>query len=183
MMLIASVRRKTSLVAYNLGLLAGGVIVGAGLAVATSLLRPPLPAAWGLAFVSLACVVALAHELDLVTVPLPQNRRQVPITVFRLGPFFGPLQFGIEMGTGMRTYVSSAVPYMLLCPILLFAGPWHAVTLGAGFGFGRAVMATASVLSGDAGRWSRAWTARQRALGTGFAVLVVTILGWTLLNA
>jgi hypothetical protein len=72
---------------------------------------------------------------------------------------------------------------MLMCPVLLFAGPWDAVTLGVGFGLGRAAMATASVLSGNAGQWDHRWTARHRAVEIGIGVLVIAILGRTLLVA
>lgn len=30
--------------------------------------------------------------------PLPQNRRLVPESVFRLGPFYGPFEFGVRWG-------------------------------------------------------------------------------------
>ncbi len=73
-------------------------------------------------------------------VSLPQNRRQIPSTVFGGGLVRGAYRFGFEMGTGVRTYVSSPAPYILLLTVLF--GRLNlacALLVAVGFGLGRAV--------------------------------------------
>jgi hypothetical protein len=74
------------------------------------------------------------------SISLPQARRQIPAEVFGRGLVRGAFRFGFELGTGVRTYVPSPAPYILLLTILL-----GRLTLGCamcvagGFGLGRAV--------------------------------------------
>jgi hypothetical protein len=73
-------------------------------------------------------------------VSLPESRRQIPAEVFRGGPVPGAYRFGFELGTGVRTYIPSPAPYLLLLSILV-----GSLTLGGallialGFGLGRAL--------------------------------------------
>lgn len=182
-MLIASVRRTSSLVALVLGLVAGGALTGAGLAVAAAVVRPPIAPLWNSVVLGVVCVILLAQEVHLVKLRLPQRRRLVPITVFRFGPVLGALEFGLEMGTGLRTYISSAAPYAVAAAALLTADSLDAVMAGIGFGLGRAVMTTSSVLSRDAAAWDRRWANRSRTIQTGLYVMVMGALiaqtqGW-----
>lgn len=56
----------------------------------------------------------------------------------------GPLKFGFEMGTGVRTYVTSVLPWALVGLILLLApGLTGGVFIGVGFGAGRALVLAA----------------------------------------
>lgn len=73
-------------------------------------------------------------------ISLPEARRQIPSQVFTNGILRGAYQFGFEMGTGVRTYVPSIAPYILLLAVFL-ARPTLAVaiTAGIGFGLGRAI--------------------------------------------
>jgi hypothetical protein len=183
MMLSASVRRTRSVVALVLGLLSGGALTGVCLAVAAAVVRPPITPLWNSAVLGAVCVVLLAHEVHLVRLRLPQRQRLVPITVFRFGRVIGALEFGIEMGTGLRTYISSAAPYAVVAAALLTADSLDAVMAGIGFGLGRAVMAMASVVSGDAAAWDGKWAKRSRAIQTGLYVMVMCTLiahaqGW-----
>jgi hypothetical protein len=58
------------------------------------------------------------------------------------------------MGTGVRTYVSSTVPYVLVAALLLTAPDLAtAVATGAGFGLGRALTPTLRYTSGDGDLW------------------------------
>jgi hypothetical protein len=71
---------------------------------------------------------------------LPEARRQIPAEVFGGGLVRGAWRFGFELGTGVRTYVPSPAPYLVLLVVLL----GH-LTLGAtllialGFGLARAL--------------------------------------------
>ncbi len=182
-MLAASVRRTHSVVALNLGLVAGGAFTGACLAVASAVVRPPMAPLWNFLVLGVVCAVLFAHEIRLVRLRLPQRSRLVPITVFRLGPVFGPLEFGIEMGTGIRTYVSSAAPYAVVAAVLLTADSLDAVLAGIGFGLGRAIMTTASVVSRDVAAWDERWADGSRVIQTGLYLMTMCTLiaqaqGW-----
>jgi hypothetical protein len=85
-----------------------------------------------------AVLLLAAHAIDALGLPLPQNRRQVPRDIFGKGPLRAGLQFGFEMGTGARTYVTSVAPYAVAAGVLLLAPPFnHALLAGVGFGLGR----------------------------------------------
>ncbi len=87
---------------------------------------------------------------------LPEARRQIPSQVFTSGIYRGAYQFGFEMGTGVRTYVPSIAPYILLLTVWLVRPTLAtALLVGCGFGLGRAipmmVMMTSQVASKDSG--------------------------------
>lgn len=115
------------------------------LLVAGSLLRVPLPEPVRPAVVAAALGAVLLKEAGVLRITLPENRRLVPESVFRLGRHLGPLQFGIEMGTGARTYLPSGLPYAGAVAVLLLASAPGALCAGAGFGLGRALMTTANL--------------------------------------
>jgi hypothetical protein len=154
----ASVRRHYSVGAFAIGAVIGGLVSASALLIAGSVFRLvlPEPIRWGLLFALLSLFVA--RQFGAVRFPVPENRRLVPETVFRLGYFFGPLQFGIEMGTGARTYVTSNVPYMLAVMVLLTADVGAGLASGAGFGVGRALMAWGSTQQRDTGEWHAKWS-------------------------
>jgi hypothetical protein len=71
---------------------------------------------------------------------LPQNRRQIPLEVFGSGLVKGAYRFGFEMGTGVRTYLPSPAPYILLLALLFGRLTLaSALFVAIGFGLGRAV--------------------------------------------
>jgi hypothetical protein len=71
---------------------------------------------------------------------LPESRRQIPAEVFGGSLVSGAFRFGFELGTGFRTYVSSAAPYILLLAIVAANPPLGlALATGLGFGVGRAM--------------------------------------------
>lgn len=67
--------------------------------------------------------------------PLPEARRQIPAEVFGTSLARGAWRFGLELGTGVRTYAPASAPY-LLALVLLLADPTLGVALAAGLGFG-----------------------------------------------
>ncbi len=97
---------------------------------------------------------AVLRDAGVVSFPLPQNARQVPQDVLTRNVARGSLRFGFEMGTGVRTYVSATVPYVLVAALLL-TGPsvGTAVAAGVGFGVGRAHTPTARHASADGDHW------------------------------
>jgi hypothetical protein len=178
--LSSPVRRGTPVLAFCLGLVTGGAITAAALLVVGSLVRAPLPAPARWAVVGAALCAVLLKESGALRLDLPENRRLVPESVFRLGRHLGPLAFGIEMGTGARTYLPSALPYAGAVAVLLLASAPAALCAGAGFGLGRALMTTANLgYSGD-GSWDEQWLRRSRQLASmlalAFAASLVAVI-------
>lgn len=131
-----------------------GALTTALIAVVLSGLASPLPSVWAAALVAAFAVAAILRDMGVVSFWLPQNARQVPQEVFAFGRSRGALQFGYEMGTGVRTYVTSAAPFVVLVGVILLAdGGLVAVVAGVGFGLGRAVMPFARYLSEHRHSW------------------------------
>lgn len=98
--------------------------------------------------VAVAAVVFLLRELDVLSFPLLQNARLVPQFVTRI-PFWGAVQFGAEMGTGMRTYSPTGLPHIMALSIMFLASWQEALMAGAGFAAGRALMLLTFVAARD----------------------------------
>ncbi|MEU5696209.1 hypothetical protein [Actinosynnema sp. NPDC020468] len=167
-------RGTTPALAFQAGLLVGGVLSATVLVVVGSVLRAPLPpvARWSL--VAVALVAVLLKELRVLRFTLPENRRLVPESVFRLGRLLGPLQFGVEMGTGARTYLPSGLPYLAAAAVLLTAPLPGALLVGAGFGLGRALMTTANLRY--PGNWDLQWGRYSSRLALLLGVAFVVVL-------
>lgn len=160
------------MLAFCAGLVCGGLLTATVLLVAGSLVRAPLPVPARGAVVAGVLVAVLLTESGVLRLRLPQNRRLVPESVLRLGRHLGPWQFGLEMGTGARTYLPSALPYAVAVAVALTAPVPAALLAGAGFGLGRALMTTASLRYGADGDWSAAWQRHRRLLGLLLAAAV-----------
>ncbi|MGB3438879.1 MAG: hypothetical protein WBA97_09025 [Actinophytocola sp.] len=131
-----------------------GAVLSALVLWVVSGLATPAPEGVRYGVVVTFAVLGVLRDVDVVRFPLPQNARQVPQTVLNSNVARGSLQFGFEMGTGVRTYVSSTVPYVLVAALLLTApGFWTAVATGVGFGLGRALTPAARYASRDGERW------------------------------
>lgn len=153
MLLSSSVWRGNARWWFAGGLLAGGLACALVAVTVGSLLRLLLPGPVAPALVAAVAVVILLGEFGLYRLRLPQNGRQVPEWVIDDGGRNGALQFGFEMGTGVRTYMTSGLPHLLLVVVLLLGGLWTAVIAGLGFGAGRAWMTLSRLWYGDTGRW------------------------------
>jgi hypothetical protein len=178
--LSSPVRRGTPALAFCLGLVTGGMVTATVLLVAGSLVRTPLPQPARWAIVGAALCVVLLQESGILRLSLPQNRRLVPESVFRLGRHLGPLAFGIEMGTGARTYLPSALPYAGGVAVLLLASAPAALCAGAGFGLGRALMTTSNLRYSPDNSWDEQWQRYPRQLGSmmalAFAASLVAVI-------
>jgi hypothetical protein len=119
---------------------------------------PPL-ACWVLLTVIL--VISLGCDARILPWRLPQNARLVPSDIIVRTGGSGALQFGFEMGTGMRTFLPSHLPYLALGVALLVCPWWAAPLVGLSFGFGRTVMVRSAVASGSASSWDTAFNARR----------------------
>jgi hypothetical protein len=177
--LSSPVWRGTPLLAFGAGLVAGGMATATVLVVTGSLVRAPLGVAGRWSLVAAALVAVLLRERGMLSFPLPENRRLVPESVFRLGRHLGPFQFGLEMGTGARTYLPSRLPYVGAIAVLLAASVPAALLAGAGFGLGRALMTTSALRFAADEAWHAEWVRHGRVLarvtaaafGTALAVL------------
>lgn len=159
-----------------MGLIAGGLLSGSVLWLLSGL-SAPLPVPWRYAGIVAVAVLGLLREVGLVPIRLPQNARQVPQDVLQRSLRRGALQFGFEMGTGVRTYVSASAPYVLAVAVLLGGQRPHVAMLaGIGFGVGRAMTPLARRAAGTGDRWDADLRVRIRTITvTAGAVLVAAV--------
>jgi hypothetical protein len=160
MVLSSPVWRGKPEAALGIGLVTGALVSATVIVIVGSLLRLVISGlAWPI--VLTACAVLVLRELRVVSFGLPQNARLVPQSVFRHGPHFGSFEFGFEMGTGVRTYVTSSLPYALVLAIGFGSDLPTALIAGVGFGLGRLIMTTTGVRYGDLEQrwpsWSDTW--------------------------
>jgi hypothetical protein len=118
----------------------GGATTTLGLWLLSGLSEPlPEPARW--AVFALAVVALVLQARDVISFPLPQAARQIPREVFDRQPASAAARFGFALGTGVRTYMVSPVPYVPALAILLLAPPLvGALALGVGFGVARGLV-------------------------------------------
>jgi hypothetical protein len=141
------------LLVFSGALVLGGT-VSATVIWLTSGLGRGLQPAWRIGVLAALTVVAILRELHVLNIALPQNARQIPQEVFGKGPLLGPFQFGFELGTGVRTFVSASLPYVLAATLWLYASEYRiALLVGATFGLGRAAMTATRYWSGAAESW------------------------------
>jgi hypothetical protein len=124
-----------------------------------------------LAALLVIALLVVSQETKLVHLRFPANHRQVPQEAFASGPYRAAVRFGFELGTGVRTYLPSSVPYLLAAALLLVPPALIlAVLAGASFGLGRAAMAAFRLASPDTDRWDERLTARLRYIPPGAAL-------------
>jgi hypothetical protein len=90
------------------------------------------------AFALACCIIAIGKAYP-DRVPLYQDARQVTQRVIRMTPMRAAAQFGFEMGTGLRTFISSTSPYVFAAYAGLVAAPVLALVGAVGFALGRAL--------------------------------------------
>jgi hypothetical protein len=130
-----STARAAFLVGATLGALATAVV----LLLPTRLLDLAVPLD-----VRMALAAALVAGLAVVELTgragsLPQNRRQVPSAQVRADRILGPMSFGFEMGTSVRTFNTTVGPYLVLAVVALGA-PLVVLAAGLGFGLSRGIV-------------------------------------------
>ncbi|HVL86260.1 MAG TPA: hypothetical protein VM367_18490 [Pseudonocardia sp.] len=109
----------------------------------------------------LAAVAVVGREAGLWRLRVPENARLVPERVQHLGEW-GALQFGFEMGTGMRTYSPSALPHLVLLAIVLVVPFPAGFAVATGFAAGRLAMPLLANAWGPDGAWSQVWARSER---------------------
>jgi ABC-type dipeptide/oligopeptide/nickel transport system permease component len=92
-------------------------------------------------------------------------------------PLEGALEFGFEMGTGLRTHMPSNLPYLGVAVGVLIPPWWSGLVLGLGFALGRLTMTTGRTRNAD---WENQWLRWKRvvliALNLFSACLVVAAM-------
>lgn len=132
---------------------AGGITTAVLFWLLSGLAAPLGPSTQVIVFVVVAVAILLAGH-GFLGVHLPQRRHQIPRTVFDRSPERAAARFGYELGTGLRTYLPSAAPHVLVAGIVVLGLPlWAALALGAGFGAGRGLLPTQRALAPDPSRW------------------------------
>ncbi|WP_157254657.1 hypothetical protein [Nonomuraea typhae] len=163
-----------------MGLVLGALTVAAVGVILGGIVQGLVPLPVRLASLGLLAGAVLLRELGLIRLPVPENARLVPEHVLERGRALGGIQFGFEMGTGMRTYSPSAQPHLVLAAVLLML-PWDgALAAGAGFAAARWIMAAASIGHSEDGGWSDLWQIHARLLAAATAIATVGSLAWGL---
>lgn len=117
---------------FGIGLLVGAYLAGTALFLLFALLSTPTVSADAALWVTVALLVPLVGvQLLDSSSKLPSARRQVPQTTVDGGSKFGMLRFGLEMGSGVRTYMTSTAPYMVLVALAIRAPGYSWYALGA----------------------------------------------------
>lgn len=97
-------------------------------------LASPVPITWraGLAL----CLLALLalHQANILCLDLPERARQIPREVFYERPVRAAARFAFELGTGVRTYITTAAPYGLAVTLVLAPGATTSSALLGAFG-------------------------------------------------
>ncbi|WP_258036850.1 hypothetical protein [Streptomyces sp. SM14] len=164
---------------FTTGLLIGGMLSATVLWLFSGLLQP-VPPGWRHGVIVVFALACLARDAGAARFWMPQNARQIPQEVLQRHLVRGTLQFGFELGTGVRTYVSSSAAYALAVAVLLSgAGIGTALAVGCGFGLGRAATPVARRLSGDPAGWDRRLGARLRLLTCACCGAVAVLLAVT----
>ncbi|HEY0542788.1 MAG TPA: hypothetical protein VGD53_30810 [Actinoallomurus sp.] len=137
----APIRQSQVLAVFTFGLLLGGTLSATVLWLLSGL-AAPVPGAVRTGAILAVAILGVLREAGWIRVPLPQNARQIPQEVLRNRVRRGALQFGFELGTGVRTFVSASAPYVVVLGLpLAHQGPVTTILTGTGFGAGRAVTA------------------------------------------
>jgi hypothetical protein len=161
---------------FTLGLLAGGVLIAFVLWLPSGL-TSPIPSDWRYGAVVVAALLGLLREIGVVRFWLPQNSRQVPQEVLQRSLTRGSLQFGFELGTGVRTYVSSTAPYVVAVALVLTApNLWTALLTGVGFGIGRAATPLTRYVSGAGEVWDGRMRSRLPVITIGGCAAILAVL-------
>lgn len=152
-------------------------MVSASLLIAGSFLSW-IPASLALSAVAAMGLAAVLRDVGALDLRLPQNARQVPQSVFDAGLSTAAIRFGFELGTGLRTYLTAATPYLLAVGVLLLSHQpwWSALLAGVGFGLGRVVMPLARSFSDDSSWDDRLSRSLRWATPVGTALCTAAVL-------
>jgi len=141
--------------AFAAGALSGSLIMAVPLLAFGAVMRA-VPEAVRMVVLVTGLLTLVAVQATGRVASLPQNRRQVPRQVVAEDGWLGPFQFGAELGSGLRTYISSVGPFVVLAAVLLGApSPLQVVAVAVGYGAARGFFPVVfRRFGGSAVRWS-----------------------------
>lgn len=121
--------------------------------------------------------IGVLRDAGVVNIALPENRRQVPQSIVGMPSSVGALQFGFELGTGVRTYLPGTAPYLVVAwAILAGASFGFPIVAGLGFGLGRWLILLDRDLSSTTDLWDKRLTDSARFLALLGSALVGVVL-------
>jgi hypothetical protein len=180
MMLRPSVRgtptlgRLPGLVAFAAGASLGGLATLLAAHVLGGLVSW-VPVGARVAAVAVLAVATLAQALGVGPVPVPQRRAMIPIGRFDRRSGAAQFVFGVELGTGLRTYLPSLAPHLLAACALAHVVPlWSLPVLAVGWGVGRSLPLVARLGDGRRGGWAGQPTLTARAARVGTVMTVAS---------
>jgi hypothetical protein len=171
---------------YLVGSVLGGTLLGTGAGIVGSFLRSAVRPSGALTLLVIGASALAALVIDSRRAAVPSLRRQVNEDWLRqYRSWVYGVGFGVQLGAGLATIVTSAATYLLVVVALLSPSLWLAVALGTLYGSARAlpVLLTARVTNfaqlGDLHRRlsSLRPRARRLALLTELAVAVAATGG------
>lgn len=132
-------KAKLAVTAFCGGLLSGGIALAMTVWSLHGLFEfAPLDLRW-VTLMAIGCLLS-ARDVWFPHVDLPHLHRQIPRETLMGNRTRGSYIFGLQMGFGFMTHLTSASPYALVCALLLLAPPITiAIAAGAGFAAGRAI--------------------------------------------
>jgi hypothetical protein len=143
-----------------------------------AVLIPQAPTAASRAVVAAVAVVLATYDLRVASVQLPQRRALIPQDVFLRSRTLGFLRFGLEFGSGARTYITSAAPYAVAALVLgATDGALPGLLMGAAFGLGRALAPLQAVVA-DEVHWSADVSRTSRFTERAGSTVVAAAAAW-----
>jgi hypothetical protein len=134
-----------------------------------------IPSAGRVGALTVASVVVLAQTLGLAAVPVPQRRAMIPIERFDRRQGAAQFLFGLELGSGLRTYLPSLAPHLVAAFALAHVVPvWGLPVLAVGWGVGRSLPLIARLGDGRRGGWTGQAALSARATRVGGVAAVAT---------
>lgn len=179
-MLASSVWRGVILHWFIGGLFIGAAITATMAVLIGSLVQPLFPAGLEVLALGLLGGSVFLAEVGVYQLRLPQANRQVRQWVASEGSP-GAFQFGVEMGTGLRTFSTSNLPHVALLAVLLHPDPTTALIAAVGFASGRSMMTVSRLRSGDAEAWDTDWHESERRIRQ-ILTLAVALALWVALG-
>jgi sulfite exporter TauE/SafE len=125
---------------HTLGYVSGGTSLGLLLGVIGAALSRSIFPGHILLITGFVGLILSARDLDLLSVPVPQFRKQVPpkwLIVFP--PRFTAFLFGAVLGSGVLTYIAASTLYLVVLWVTLSGSPLIGALGMAVFGLGRAL--------------------------------------------
>jgi hypothetical protein len=180
-------RYRSTVAWFVVGGVVGGTALGAVvglLALGVAAVRLPVLATTAVA--AGVAVVAAASDARIVGFALPIHRRQVNerwLDTFR--PWFYGLGFGVQIGSGLATYITTAAVYLFVALAALSGRPAAALGAGALFGLVRGLSV---LLSWRVTTPQKLWALHQRlqhfdATASSLVVVVEVVVGLVVVAA